>query len=89
MSIKAVHAERDSSDAGIEMSEVPGDDDPGIHSRLRWQRKIYQFKNGSEAQEILVRIHQNSGGRGAPIAVFRCKGCRYLEFYADEKFAAE
>ena len=24
-----------------------------------------------------------------PIGAFRCKGCGYLEFYADEKFAAE
>ena len=28
-------------------------------------------------------------GGGTPIAAFRCKGCGYLEFYADEKFAAE
>lgn len=26
---------------------------------------------------------------GIPIAAFRCKGCGYLEFYADEKFAAQ
>ena len=26
-------------------------------------------------------------GRPIPIAVFRCQGCGYLEFYADEKFA--
>jgi hypothetical protein len=24
-----------------------------------------------------------------PIAAFRCQGCGYLEFYADEKFAAQ
>jgi hypothetical protein len=24
-----------------------------------------------------------------PIGAFRCKGCGYLEFYADEKFAAQ
>ena len=28
-------------------------------------------------------------GGGIPIAAYRCKGCGYLEFYADEKFAAE
>ena len=28
-------------------------------------------------------------GGGIPIGAFRCKGCGYLEFYADEKFAAE
>jgi len=28
-------------------------------------------------------------GGGTPIAAFRCKGCGYLEFYADERFAAE
>jgi hypothetical protein len=28
-------------------------------------------------------------GGGIPIAAFRCKGCGYLEFYADDKFAAE
>jgi len=28
-------------------------------------------------------------GGGIPIGVFRCKGCGYLEFYAQEKFAVE
>jgi hypothetical protein len=28
-------------------------------------------------------------GGGIPIGVFRCQGCGYLEFYADEKFAAK
>jgi hypothetical protein len=27
-------------------------------------------------------------GGGIPIAAFRCRGCGYLEFYADEHFAA-
>jgi predicted nucleic-acid-binding Zn-ribbon protein len=26
---------------------------------------------------------------GLPIAVFRCTGCGYLEFYANRKFAAQ
>ena len=28
-------------------------------------------------------------GGGVPIAAFRCEGCGYLEFYADEKYAAQ
>ncbi len=28
-------------------------------------------------------------GGGTPIAAFRCKSCGYLEFYADDKFAAQ
>ncbi len=28
-------------------------------------------------------------GGGVPIAAFRCSKCGYLEFYADEKFAAD
>jgi len=28
-------------------------------------------------------------GGGIPIGAFRRKGCGYLEFYADKKFAAE
>ncbi len=28
-------------------------------------------------------------GGGIPIATYRCKGCGYLEFYADEKYAAQ
>ena len=28
-------------------------------------------------------------GGGIPVAAFRCKGCGYLEFYSDEKFAAQ
>jgi hypothetical protein len=26
---------------------------------------------------------------GMPLGAFRCKGCGYLEFYADMKFAAQ
>jgi len=28
-------------------------------------------------------------GGGTPIAAFRCRGCGYLEFYADDKYAVQ
>ena len=28
-------------------------------------------------------------GGGIPVAAFRCQGCGFLEFYADDRFAAQ
>ncbi len=50
----------------------------------RW---VSSWVEGPPHRSYLSYIKVPIGG-GVPIAAFRCKNCGYLEFYADNKFAA-
>ena len=44
---------------------------------------------GEPKKSFWTRTQAPLGGGGLPIGAFRCQNCGFLEFYADQKFAAQ
>jgi hypothetical protein len=42
-----------------------------------------------QPKSSLFRYTKTPFGGGTPVAVFRCQGCGFIEFYADDKYAAQ
>jgi hypothetical protein len=53
-----------------------------------FSKYVTSWVEGSPKRSSITYTRVPIGG-GVPIAAFRCKGCGYLQFYADENFAAE
>jgi predicted nucleic-acid-binding Zn-ribbon protein len=52
-------------------------------------KSVSSWVEGQPKKSFWSGLKNTPVGGGMPIGAFRCKRCGYLEFYADEKFAAQ